>query len=83
MAQAKLLLPRRDPSDPAYVFVREKLISARKATGLTQQALAEIVGRPQSFVAKIERGERYIDLIEAIALASILGLSVDELTPEI
>jgi transcriptional regulator with XRE-family HTH domain len=37
-----------------------------------QQKLAEKLGRPQSFVAKYEGGERRIDLVEFIAIARAL-----------
>ena len=45
----------------------------RKAAGVRQQALAERLGRPQSFVAKYENGERRLDMIEFIAIARALG----------
>jgi transcriptional regulator with XRE-family HTH domain len=36
----------------------------RKEKGLTQEQLAEILGRPQSLVAKIESGERRLDVCQ-------------------
>jgi transcriptional regulator with XRE-family HTH domain len=36
----------------------------RKEAGLTQVGLAERLGKPQSYVSKVERGERIIDLVE-------------------
>ena len=48
------------------------LSEARKKAGLTQQQLAEMLGRPQSFVAKYELGERRVDVIEFLAIAKIL-----------
>jgi ribosome-binding protein aMBF1 (putative translation factor) len=83
MSQAKQLLSRRDPSDPAYARLREALITARKAAGFSQQTLADKVGRPQSFIAKIERGERYVDLVEFLVLARILKINVVELIASI
>lgn len=50
------------------------LTAAREKAGLTQQQLAERLGKPQSFVAKYEGGERRIDVIEFIAIARTLGL---------
>lgn len=52
--------------------LRELLISARKAAGLTQEQVARRLERPQSFVAKYEGGERRIDVIEFIAVAKAL-----------
>lgn len=50
------------------------LIAAREKAGVTQQQLADRLGRPQSFVAKYEGGERRIDVIEFIAIANALDL---------
>ena len=49
------------------------MIRACKAAGLTQQALALRLKKPQSFVAKYEGGERRLDLVEFIAIARALG----------
>jgi transcriptional regulator with XRE-family HTH domain len=49
------------------------MVETRKQAGLTQQQLAKKIGRPQSFVAKYEGGERRIDLIEFIEIARALG----------
>nr|WP_246057692.1 helix-turn-helix transcriptional regulator [Arenibacterium halophilum] len=40
------------------------LVSARKSAGLSQAALAEQLGRPPSFVAKVELAERRLDVVE-------------------
>jgi transcriptional regulator with XRE-family HTH domain len=40
---------------------------------MVQQELADRLGKPQSFVAKVERGERRIDVIEFIAIATAIG----------
>lgn len=52
--------------------LRELLTAARKSAGLTQEEVARRLGRPQSFVAKYEGGERRIDFIEFIAVAQAL-----------
>ena len=49
------------------------MVGARKAAGLTQQALALRLRKPQSFVAKYEGGERRLDVVEFIAIARALG----------
>jgi transcriptional regulator with XRE-family HTH domain len=49
------------------------LAQARKDAGIAQQKLADRLDRPQSFVAKIEGGERRIDVIEFIAIAKAIG----------
>jgi len=35
--------------------------------------LAERLGRPQSYVSKIERGERGLDVIEFLEIAKVIG----------
>jgi len=47
----------------------ELLVKTRQSRGLTQAAVAAKLGKPQSFVAKVEGGERRLDVIEFIELA--------------
>lgn len=49
------------------------LALVRKAADITQVELAERLGKPQSFVSKVERGERRLDVIEFCQLAKALG----------
>lgn len=49
------------------------LIARRKAAGLSQYALADKLKRPQSFVAKVEGGERRIDVLEFLDIAHALN----------
>ena len=55
----------------------ELLVAARKEAGLTQVEVADRLGKPQSFVAKYEGGERRLDVIEFLAVATALGVRVD------
>jgi len=48
------------------------LLDARKRADLTQQQVADRLERPQSFIAKVEGGERRIDLVEFVALSRAL-----------
>jgi transcriptional regulator with XRE-family HTH domain len=50
----------------------ELMVRARKAAGLTQHALARLLKKPQSFVAKYEGGERRLDVVEFITVARAL-----------
>ncbi len=49
------------------------LKAARRDAGLTQTELAERLQKPQSFVAKIEGGERRLDVIEFITVCRAIG----------
>lgn len=50
------------------------LIDARKAAGITQQALAHTLNKPQSFVSKYERRERRLDVVEFLLVARAIGI---------
>lgn len=49
------------------------LIEKREAAGLTQIELAKKLGEYQSFVARLESGQRRVDVVEFLQLAEILG----------
>lgn len=59
---------------PEHKKLCDLLIAARKKAGLTQAEVAERLHRPQSFVAKYEGGERRLDVIEFIRVATALEL---------
>jgi len=54
--------------------LRSELRKARKRASLKQAEVAAMLGKPQSYIAKIENGERRIDLIETIQLCKVVGL---------
>lgn len=56
-----------------YQRVISALKQARKARGITQAQLAEALGKPQSFIAKVENGERRLDVVEFVHLARLVG----------
>ncbi len=49
-----------------------KLIEAREKVGMTQTELADQLGEYQSFVARLESGQRRVDVIEYLELAGVL-----------
>lgn len=54
-----------------YKNVVKKLQEARSQAGLTQVDVAEKLKKPQSYISKIERGERRVDVTELSILAKI------------
>jgi len=54
-----------------YKNVIGKLKKARFEVGLKQEEVAEKLKKPQSYISKIERGERRIDVAELKELAKI------------
>lgn len=57
-----------------YQLVIKSLREARMQKGITQEKLAQALKRPQSFVAKVESGERRLDVIEFAYIARLLGI---------
>ncbi len=55
-----------------YTRFRQLLADARRAAGLTQVELAKKLGRRQSFISKMETGERRLDVIEFLEVARAL-----------
>lgn len=55
------------------------LVEARKGARLSQDELARRLRRSQSFVAKIEVGERRVDVLEFIEIARVLNRDPAEL----
>jgi transcriptional regulator with XRE-family HTH domain len=54
-----------------YKKTIKKLKRARIEVGLKQEEVAEKLKKPQSYISKIERGERRIDIAELQDLAKI------------
>lgn len=48
----------------AYQRFLRQLRKAREEAGLTQREVARALGKPPSFVAKCENGERRVDVVE-------------------
>ena len=68
---------------PRQIELRKLLLRQRTDRGVTQTELAKRLGKPQSFVAKYEGGERRLSIIEFIDIAKALqirpSLLLDEL----
>jgi transcriptional regulator with XRE-family HTH domain len=55
------------------------LAKAREAAGLTQRELAAKIGRSDSFIWKIEAGERRVEVLEFMDIAEAVGVGPAEL----
>ncbi len=60
-----------------YKGILQKLKRARQKAGLKQEEVAKKLGKPQSYISKIESGERRIDIVELKQLAKIYKKSLD------
>lgn len=67
----------RDIYGTEYKKVVENLRKARMEAGLRQEDVAQKLNKPQSYISKIERGERRIDVVELKAFARLYKKSLD------
>jgi transcriptional regulator with XRE-family HTH domain len=58
---------------PRHRKLVELLAEERKAAGLSQSALARKLNQYQSFIARIEGGQRGIDVVEFLAICEAIG----------
>jgi transcriptional regulator with XRE-family HTH domain len=59
-----------------YRDITKKLQKARKESGLKQIDVALKLGKPQSYVSKIEKGERRLDIVELKKIAKIYNKNI-------
>lgn len=59
------------------------MIDVRKQNSLTQQQVADRLNKPQSYIAKVEKFERKLDVLEFIELCEILNIKAWELIKSI
>ncbi|MCJ7805829.1 helix-turn-helix transcriptional regulator [Patescibacteria group bacterium] len=62
-----------------YKDLIERLREARLAKGLTQIEVSERLKKGQSFISKVEGGQRRLDIVELKTLANVYGVDVSEL----
>lgn len=58
---------------PAYAVLRQMLVAIRRAAGLSQRDLAARLKRERSFVARVEQGERRVDVVELLWICRACG----------
>jgi transcriptional regulator with XRE-family HTH domain len=73
----------RASDSEAYGFLIEALVARRRQLAVTQSQLAGRLGRPQSYISKIELRERRLDIQEFCDIARALGLPPAELLASI
>jgi transcriptional regulator with XRE-family HTH domain len=63
-----------------YMSVGERIAIYRRRRGLSQLALANLVGRSEAWLSQVERGIRHVDRLSIIIkLAQVLKVSVEDL----
>lgn len=59
-------------SQEQYELLQQMLVESRESMGLAQQDVAAKLGKHQTFVSKVEKGQRRLDLIEFLQMADVL-----------
>jgi transcriptional regulator with XRE-family HTH domain len=63
---------------PEYRTLLRLLREARERAGVTQVELAERLEQTQSFVSKVEQGDRRLDLVQLRTILAELGVSLPD-----
>ena len=70
-------MAKKSPSfsgNPALVGLGAAIRAARKAKGLSQEALAELAGIDRSYMGGIERGEHNLAIMNLLKIADALNV---------
>ena len=70
-------MAKKSPSfsgNPALVSLGAAIREARKAKGISQEALAELAGIDRSYMGGIERGEHNLAIMNLLKIADALGV---------
>ena len=70
---------RKSTHTPEYTALRAQLYKARADAGLSLRDLAARLRVPHSWIAKVESGERRIDLIEYCWVMAACGADAENL----
>jgi len=74
---------RKSTHSSEYAVLRRRLVGIRTAAELSQRGLARLLGVPHSWVAKVESGERRIDLVEFAWFCDACGVSAADVSRDI
>ncbi len=64
--------PRKSAFEVQYIEIIERLIARRRELDMTQTDLATAYGEDQSFISRIERRQRRLDVYEFVRFCHIL-----------
>ena len=70
---------RNGGTEPEYATIGDRLRQARQARGLSLRRLAEVLGVSPSLISQVETGRAKPSVNTLYALATELGMSLDEL----
>ncbi len=70
--------PEKSIYTDEYAAVLRLLKTARTKSGVTQIELAERLGQTQSFVSKVERGDRRLDIVQLRSILLEFGVTLPD-----
>ena len=66
--------PRKSPFDQGYIGIIDRLIARRLELDMTQTDLGAAYGEDQSFISRVERRQRRIDVYEFVRFCQLLQI---------
>ncbi len=66
--------PRKSAFEEPYIAIIDRLSDRRQELTITQAELGERFGEDQSFISRVERRQRRIDVWEFVRLCRLLDL---------
>ncbi len=66
-----------------HLNIRNKLITLRKKNSFTQRELAKKLSITQSYVSKVESGQRRLDVLELKKYLHVLNYSIEQFLSEL
>lgn len=75
--------PRKSLFDEGYTTIIDALIARRHELNMTQTALGEAYGEDQSFISRIERHQRRVDVFEFLRLCVALEIEPGHVVKEV
>lgn len=74
-------MPHKSVFQPEYIEIVNALRLLRIERNVSQVELSTKLNKPQSFISKIETGERKIDLLETLNILMILEAPISRIIP--
>ncbi|MEQ1882727.1 MAG: helix-turn-helix transcriptional regulator [Burkholderiales bacterium] len=71
--------PRKSAFEEPYIEIIDRLIARRLELGITQADLGAAYGEDQSFISRVERRQRRIDVYEFVRFCQLLKIAPSDI----